>query len=89
VPIGKARRFGEVTRDDVVEFGRQLGVSKAAALRMINRLAERAVPAAQAAYSMLDAVSVPDAARAAAAGELQWAREIRHRVVEESVRRLA
>lgn len=87
VPIGKARRFGEVTRDDVVEFGRQLGVSRAAALRIIDRLVERAVPAAQAAYAMLDAVSVPDAARAAAAGELRHAREIRHLVVEESVRR--
>jgi len=93
---------GYLGEDDIVRFddrgpvvanaGLETAIARDTMSDLLREAApcyERAVPAAQPACAMLDAASVPDAARAAAAGELRQAREIRHLVVEESERRLA
>lgn len=84
-PMGNAKLFGELTKDDVIAFAGELKVGPTLASRHLDNLLKM-VP--QHADTLIKHVkSIPDAAEGKA-GEIRMLREIRSRAITEMVSRL-
>lgn len=91
LPLPGAHRFGEVTRERVLEAAAVLGVPQAIATRELGRLAGKATGESRELVARIEAGndSLPEAARVHVAGEMQLVRVIDAIVVREMAGRLA
>lgn len=96
LPVGQARRFGAVTRDDLVEAADTLGLSAATARREADRLIDAVQAVIGPLHTALEAESAalatasrePSQARLRLAGEGRVLAAVRHVVVAEMAQRL-
>lgn len=84
IPMGAARVFGDVRRDDVVAFGDALGVPEQTTLRQLERIAGGMRDRAR---SLVEAYEAGEHGRPLA-GEARLLRQITWGVVEERLRQL-
>lgn len=91
LPLPGAHRFGEVTRERVLEAAAVLGVPPAIATRELGRLAGKATGESRELVARIEAGndSLPEAARVHVAGEMRLVRVIDAIVVREMAGRLA
>lgn len=79
LPMGGARRFGELRRADVLDFGAELGLPAAVAGRLLDELMQEVFDAATREAEVLNS----DAAVVRDAGELRQLRVIVHGVLRD------
>ncbi|MCA1768252.1 MAG: HipA domain-containing protein [Idiomarina sp.] len=83
-PLGNARNFGQVTRDDILAFAHELKLSKRVAEREIDRLCSKVQQEADELIAQVEAMSVYKEK----AGELQLLRNIRYRCIGEFIEQI-
>jgi len=83
-PLGNARNFGQVTRDDILAFAHELKLSKRVAEREIDRLCSKVQQEADEIIAQVEAMSVYKEK----AGELQLLRNIRYRCIGEFIEQI-
>lgn len=80
-PLGNARNFGQVTREDVLVFAQELRLSQRVAEREIDKLCAQIQQEADELIAQIEALPVYEQK----AGELQLLRNIRYRCIGEFV----
>jgi serine/threonine-protein kinase HipA len=84
--VGNASTFGTVTPGDVLAFAKELGTNQRAAVRSLNEMTERIVPAAERLAGEFENMNIPEASRG---GELLVLRQIQQIVIREMHERLS
>ncbi len=82
--MGDAVQFGDLTRDNVLKFGLELGLSPVLGTRVLNQMISDIAPAADKLISVIENVPNHDGK----AGELQMLRKIRYLCIDEMIHRL-
>lgn len=85
LPMGEARRFGELRRDDVLAFGEAIGIPAVVGARLLDELLKHIDPAAAALLAQIEAGD----GFAAHPGELRLLRTIKFGVLQDMQRQLA
>lgn len=85
LPMGDARHFGELRRDDVLAFGEAIGVPTVVGARLLDELLKHVEPAAGALLAQVEAGD----GFAAHPGELRLLRTIQFGVLRDMQRQLA
>jgi serine/threonine-protein kinase HipA len=85
-PLGKARTFREIRREDLLQFSEELGLPQSAALRELKRLVSGVSLAAEKVMLEFESMDVPNAMRG---GQLRMLRAIRHLPVSTMQKQLA
>lgn len=93
-PIGEARRFADVDRETLLRAAGTLGIARTTAIRQLDELVQRIVPAARALYDQAVAGNAAmlvgrPALDARLAGEARCLRTIIHTVIRPMAARVA
>ena len=90
LPLPGAKRFGEVSRDNVQQAAEAMGVPKAIADREMTKLVTRAAAASPAILQQIEVENtrLPEGAKAHLAGELRMVRAIVNVVMADMLRQL-
>ena len=90
LPLPGARTYSEMTRAELIDAGRTLGLKEATARRELDRMVQGLI---MEANKLIDAIAaenaqLPAAVRPALGGEMRVLRAIRHIIIEEMVKKL-
>ena len=85
LPMGRARRFGDLRRDDVLAFGEVIGIPAVVGTRLLDELLKHIEAAARALLEQVEA----SGGFAAQSGELRLLRTIQFGVLRDMQRQLA
>lgn len=92
LPLHGATQFADISRQVMVDTGKELGLGEDTVVRELDKMVTRIVPAADTLYAEIEKenieLTLPDSAKLAFAGELRLLRTVRYIIIQDMVEKL-